>query len=200
MKNLERVAQLVAELRTLTENDFERHRIDVLERDLIAPPVIEVIDDTHHKFNGVIYSKNRGGHYTVNYSLHRAVWQYYHGEIPIGDYVVHHVDKDKANNDISNLQLLTTAEHGNLHNESMRRKPKICPTCGKVFRPHKWYTKYCSEHCFREMQQQQKQRYEKICPVCGKKFVTTKSCAKKQVCCSKSCAMKMRMTNVRPRL
>lgn len=40
MKNPERVAVLLAELRTLAENDFERHRIDVLEHDLTAPSAV----------------------------------------------------------------------------------------------------------------------------------------------------------------
>ena len=47
MKNPERVDQLLAELRELADTDFERHRIDVLERDLIAPPQVEQIDDKH---------------------------------------------------------------------------------------------------------------------------------------------------------
>ncbi len=33
MKNPERVAELLAELRSLAENNFEQHRINVLERD-----------------------------------------------------------------------------------------------------------------------------------------------------------------------
>ena len=57
MKKPDRVAELLAELRDLTENDFERHRINVLERDLTSPPTVEIIDDTHQRFNGVTYSK-----------------------------------------------------------------------------------------------------------------------------------------------
>ena len=39
-------------LRNAATNDFERHRIDVLERDLTSPPVAEQIDETHQRFNG----------------------------------------------------------------------------------------------------------------------------------------------------
>lgn len=53
MKQPERVAKLLNELRTLAENDFERHRLDVLERDLTKPPKVEIVDETHQKFNGI---------------------------------------------------------------------------------------------------------------------------------------------------
>lgn len=45
MKNPERVTDLLAELRSLAENNFERHRINVLERDLTSLPTVEVIDE-----------------------------------------------------------------------------------------------------------------------------------------------------------
>ena len=34
--------------------------------------------------------------------MHRYVWRYYYGEIPDG-YHIHHIDHNKANNDIHNL-------------------------------------------------------------------------------------------------
>lgn len=53
-------------------------------------------------------------HSTLRLRLHRHVWTYHNGTIPKG-YEVHHIDEDKSNNDISNLQLLTKAEHMRLH-------------------------------------------------------------------------------------
>lgn len=41
---------------------------------------------------------------------HRLVWFEHHGPIPEG-FEVHHEDRDHGNNDISNLSLLTEAEH-----------------------------------------------------------------------------------------
>lgn len=38
--------------------------------------------------------------------------------------VVHHIDKDKTNNDISNLLLLTQSEHSKLHRELDKRSGK----------------------------------------------------------------------------
>lgn len=43
MKQPERVAKLLNELRTLAENDFERHRLDVLERDLTKPSQVKKV-------------------------------------------------------------------------------------------------------------------------------------------------------------
>lgn len=46
--------------------------------------------------------------------IHRLVWEKYNGEIPDG-YQIHHIDGNKLNNDISNLQLLSAEEHTRLH-------------------------------------------------------------------------------------
>lgn len=46
--------------------------------------------------------------------LHRYVWQKHNGEIPKG-YIVHHIDEDKENNDISNLMLMSLSEHSSKH-------------------------------------------------------------------------------------
>lgn len=48
--------------------------------------------------------------------MHRYVWEFYNGPIPAG-YEVHHIDFDRSNNTIENLQLLTCAEHRKLHAE-----------------------------------------------------------------------------------
>lgn len=51
MKFTPEVQAALAVLRANAENDFEHHRLDVLERDLTAPPVVEVIDDKHQSLN-----------------------------------------------------------------------------------------------------------------------------------------------------
>jgi len=52
-----------------------------------------------------------------NMFLHRYVWTQAKGEIPDG-YDIHHIDFDKDNNDLSNLQMLTHEEHSRLHGDS----------------------------------------------------------------------------------
>lgn len=184
MKFTPEVIAALQVLRDNAENDFERHRINVLERDLTAPPVVEVIDDEHQRFNGVIYREDKGGHYITNYPIHRAVYAYYRGEIP-ANYEIHHVDENKANNTLVNLQCLTKQEHRRLHNNQSLQEERICKICGKVFIVQKGCQKhviYCSKKC-----QYEASRVKRICSLCGKEFLTTswkpaehcRSCARK---------------------
>ena len=197
MKQPERVTELLTELRALAETDFERHRIDVLERDLTAPPVVEVVDDTHQRFDGVIYNQNNRGHYANFLPIHRAVWIYHNGKIPEGDYDIHHIDGNKANNDISNLQLLTRAEHHRVHMKTAPEREHICENCGKVFTSTstKGHVGCCSKDCLRALSY--KRRFEtRTCAFCGKKFSVYKY--SKTKCCSASCAAKLRQSNPLP--
>lgn len=51
--------------------------------------------------------------------MHRVVWEQHNGTIPAGHHI-HHVDGNKTNNDISNLELISASKHSSLHNA--RRK------------------------------------------------------------------------------
>lgn len=46
--------------------------------------------------------------------LHRYIWEKYNGKIPKGCQV-HHIDRNKDNNDISNLKLMSEYDHLALH-------------------------------------------------------------------------------------
>ncbi len=184
--------EVIAALQTLrdnADNDFERHRLDVLERDLTAPPQVEVIDDTHQKFNGVIYTSKNNGHYEKYISIHRVVWFYYHGEIPEGNYHIHHIDHNKSNNDIFNLQLLTRKEHRRTHYYDGFPETYTCKNCGKKFVStiRLGTIAFCSDDC--KCFWRNNKQYRRICPVCGKEFRTGHS---KQKCCSYICAVKAR--------
>lgn len=65
---------------------------------------------------------------------HRIVWEEHYGKIPEG-MQIHHIDGDKTNNDISNLQLLTPLEHSRIHD-------------GCIFKNNTWYKpcKVCGEY------------------------------------------------------
>ena len=52
---------------------------------------------------------------------HRMIWEKYHGKIPKG-YIIHHKDKNRLNNDISNLKLITRGEHSKIHKNDRRKK------------------------------------------------------------------------------
>ena len=191
MKNPERVAALIAELKSLAENDFEQHRIEVLERDLQSPPVVEVIDDTHQKFDGVVYRKKSDKHFGNGLQIHRVVYAYYYGKIPEG-YVVHRVDENPANNSIKNLKLLSVSEHGKLHNFPHIVQKFICAYCGKEYEAvannnQQNGNKFCSPKCCQYFHNRLPATF-KNCVVCGKKFQTTAKGIKKY--CSEQCRRK----------
>ena len=48
--------------------------------------------------------------------LHHAVWKNHNGDIPKGK-VIHHIDGNPLNNDISNLMAVTISEHAILHDK-----------------------------------------------------------------------------------
>lgn len=71
-------------------------------------------------FNGVKFTRDDKTGYYLNSSIrkrmHRYVWEYYNGAIPEG-YQIHHKDKDKSNNDISNLECIPFSSHAKLHSK-----------------------------------------------------------------------------------
>ena len=141
-------------------------------------------------FNGKRFTRQEDGHYRGYHGkyLHRAVWEYYNGEIP-SDCVVHHKDLNPENNDISNLELIKKADHRKLHAEMAPEETYICEYCGKEYtRRHKGKpNRFCSRECGSKWNY--KYNHEiRICPECGKEFSTYKYGPTKH--CSKECAIK----------
>lgn len=191
MKMNEQVLTALEVLRNFAENDFELHRIDVLEKDLTEPPQVEIIDDTHQKFNGVTFKANKDGHLFYPLSLHRAVWFYYYGDIPHNNvYDIHHKDLNPANNDVSNLQLLTISEHRKLHNEMVDYAQYTCEVCGKNFASRKINNDvhFCSRRCYGKWVHHKNIETRK-CVICGKDFQTSKY--RHTQTCSYSCRAKL---------
>ncbi len=65
-------------------------------------------------FQGKKYTRRSNGYYACTKGgrefLHRTVWVSINGDIP-KVYDVHHIDGDKGNNHISNLELISKSEH-----------------------------------------------------------------------------------------
>ena len=65
-------------------------------------------------FNGSKYTIRNNGYYAKTNgkrtSLHRDVWEHFNETIPDG-WDIHHIDGDKENNAIENLECLPKAEH-----------------------------------------------------------------------------------------
>lgn len=64
---------------------------------------------------------------------HRFLMEKKLGRLLISGEVVHHIDGDRLNNDLENLELHTRSEHTALHNGPAEKLDLICPTCGKAF-------------------------------------------------------------------
>lgn len=79
-------------------------------------------------FNGIKFICNIENDYYRKFddfriTMHRYVWEYYNGKIPNG-YEVHHIDFNKENNSISNLELLTKEEHKKLHADTLTEEQR----------------------------------------------------------------------------
>ena len=65
-------------------------------------------------FQNKKYTRRANGYYACTNGrrqfLHRAVWESVHGKIP-PNHDIHHIDNDRTNNKIENLELYTRSEH-----------------------------------------------------------------------------------------
>jgi hypothetical protein len=58
--------------------------------------------------------RNKESQKRINKFVHCLIWYSFYPETP-DDYSIHHIDGNKANNELSNLQAMTTAEHNLVH-------------------------------------------------------------------------------------
>ena len=109
-------------------------------------------------------------------------------------YDVHHIDGNKDNNDIHNLQLINKVKHATIHAKKQVNEKiiKVCEYCGEEYQSssnvaHK--QRFCSNKC--------KARYRRanglnntirICKNCGKEFICDNT--SKKVFCTRRCAGK----------
>jgi hypothetical protein len=67
--------------------------------------------------DGVKFTLRNHGYYAATTGnrelMHRYVWRKRHGDIP-ENHDIHHVDRNRANNDISNLELYSKSDHARL--------------------------------------------------------------------------------------
>lgn len=138
----------------------------------------------YQEFNGIrFYQTNENDYFRHSANgttilMHRYVWEYYNCKIPKG-YHIHHIDGDKSNNDISNLQLLQGKEHWTLHGKLLtdderewKRQNVIKNAVPKAVEWHKsdegrqWHR----EH-IQKQQEVLHRKVNKTCIYCGKPFL-----------------------------
>ena len=103
------------------------------------------------------------------------------------DYEVDHIDRDKNNDDISNLQVLSVEEHRRKNSKEMTTgrtcTELVCNNCGKLFkresRAVKYRNHYCDNFCKWSKQKEEGmdesfksalEFYESNCSKVGKEF------------------------------
>ena len=82
-------------------------------------------------FNGEKFTIYKEGYYRKTFGdrdlMHRVVWGFYNGEIPEG-FDVHHINNDREDNRIENLECLPKPEHTRLyspHNNQHTKGRKV---------------------------------------------------------------------------
>ena len=133
-------------------------------------------------FQGVKFTRDdKTGYYlnsTVRKRMHTYVWEFYNGAIPDG-FCIHHIDRNRANNDISNLELVERRAHAVYHGkllteeERQRRRENLTVTARpKAAEWHKsdagqeWHKKHyanTSKAIFTAV-------HTAVCQNCGKEY------------------------------
>ncbi len=114
-------------------------------------------------FNGTKYYPHSKGYYRTSHSwMHRDVWEHHNGPIPEGMHV-HHINGDKADNRLENLELIAASDHSRMHNPVGTKRDQLaiaranrwaaasvqakCHCCGVEFQARMVTAKWCSSAC-----------------------------------------------------
>lgn len=132
------------------------------------------------EYDGLIFTRDEKTGYYLNSTnrvrLHRYVWEKEVGRIPQG-YEIHHINRNKADNRIENLRLLSCSEHRKVHAvHTEEEKERMRKNLAENVRP-----KASQWHKSAEGREWHKQQYEevkdklhrkekKVCLNCGKTF------------------------------
>ena len=81
--------------------------------------------------DGYIFTRVQKGKYIAN---HRLIMENEIGRTLSDDEIVHHIDKNKLNNRIENLQIVTRAEHIEIHRDSLYPQRDEAINRGKIKR------------------------------------------------------------------
>lgn len=153
-------------------------------------------------FNGVKFTKDeKTGYYlnsTLRIRMHRYVWEFYNGKIPEG-YEIHHKDHNRANNDISNLEIMKKGKHSSLHcSETVNANPERTKEILDRIRPltKEWHGSEEGRQWHKDHYEKTKENLHKLyrfaCEQCGKPFESSQINSR---FCSNACKSRWRREN-----
>lgn len=107
---------------------------------------------------------------------------------------VHHIDGNKDNNELSNLQLLKKTTHAKSHADKqiINKIIKVCEQCGKEYESSSNIAhrqRFCSNKCKAKWRRDNGMNNTiRICKNCGKEFICDNTSRK--IFCTRNCAGK----------
>lgn len=160
---------------------------------------VRVLSSKRQVFLGIVYTLDSAGRYFSRGKrrLHRVVWEHFNGPIPAGQHV-HHIDENRAHNQIGNLQLLAAKSHLSEHMRQPGRKRKASDALAKVARiaASAWHrsSEGRAEHArmYRDGggEKLHAKRREFKCRICGKAMFSNRT--ERHYFCSKACKSEQR--------
>lgn len=136
---------------------------------------VTVISETIQEFRGENYYRCGCYFQRKGKRLHRVVWETYNGPVPNG-YHVHHIDGNRANNSIDNLECKTAVEHESYHMSQPERvaqsriSVEIARKAASEWHRSEAGRKWHSEQGKRNGAMRTLQTY--VCSMCGKEYQT----------------------------
>lgn len=148
----------------------------------------------HQEIDGIKFYRKPTGYYQCNTRglrayAHRYVWEREYGPIPDG-HAVHHVDHDKSNNAVENLQLMSLSDHSQHHAvDRVSRGEHVPPSALALERAAEWHRSpegvaWHTEHGARTWVDREVLTH--VCAWCGKDYEAKRG-ARKKGFCSMSC-------------
>ena len=100
----------------MIDERFPNWEIDVEKGTVYSLYCKKYIGSINNK--GYLQTGNKINKNSKTIMLHRLIWECVNGEIPNG-YEIHHIDGNKLNNSIHNLELVSIEEHHKEHKPTM---------------------------------------------------------------------------------
>jgi hypothetical protein len=142
-------------------------------------------------FQGQKYYRLSNGYYMGNNRhMHVDVWEFYNGKRPENQHI-HHIDHDRSNNDIQNLECLSKKKHKEKHLDEQRARAKTPEGKARTEKMRLAGIEWLATEEGRKFRKEQMTKMrasqrliDKACEYCGKSFQTKENFAK---FCSRYC-------------